>query len=469
MVTLGARMDRLSRMNREALGRKTDAREPDDDQRVDPGTGPLLVLTPGLGAVATTFMAGVELVRQGKATPVGSVTQLGSLTCEGEETAEPMRDLLPLARLQDLTFAGWDIHGEDALTVARRSDVLTAEHLAAVHDFLAGIHPMPGVHHEASCRSLQPVSVVRQTHRREQAEQLRQDIRDQMDKAGARRAVAVFVASTERKQPLSAAHLDLQAFERGLDKDDPSITPTQLYAYACLQEGVPFANGTPNASVDVQALKDLALHMEVPIAGRDLKTGQTLLKTVVAPGLRARLLGVHGWFSTNILGNRDGAVLDDREAFASKESTKKGVLDTILSKTEHPELWGDISHLVNINYYPPRGDQKEGWDNIDIFGWLGYPMQVKINFLCRDSILAAPLVLDIALLMDLAQRAGHAGVQDWLGFFFKAPMAQPGLDPEHDLFAQEARLHDVLARIAQRSRVVAELPVGIEPLYAKGR
>ncbi len=464
-------MDRLS-----PRPRTSDAREPSSDSRIDPGTGPLLVLTPGLGAVATTFMAGVELVRQGLATPVGSLTQLGTMQAGDDPdhpvrgiTGEPLRDVLPLARLEDLAFAGWDIHGEDALTVAKRSDVLTASHLAAVQAFLAKIQPMPGVHHVASCRNLEPIAVVTQTHRREQAEQLRQDIRDQMDKAGANRAVAVFVASTERQQAQTAAHQSIQAFERALDRDDASITPTQLYAYACLQEGVPFANGTPNASVDIQALKDLALQVEVPVTGRDLKTGQTLLKTVVAPGLKARLLGVNGWFSTNILGNRDGAVLDDREAFASKESTKKGVLDTILSKDEHPELWGDIAHVVNINYYPPRGDQKEGWDNIDIFGWLGYQMQVKINFLCRDSILAAPLVLDLALLMDLAHRAGHAGVQDWLGFFFKAPMFQPGLEPEHDLFAQERRLYQVLARIAQRAAVVEELPLGRKPLYAKGR
>jgi myo-inositol-1-phosphate synthase len=441
--------------------------DPAEGLPIEPGLGPLLVLTPGLGAVATTFIAGVELVRRGLALPVGSLTQLGSMPgADGER----LRDTLPLARLDDLRFAAWDLHGEDALTVARRSAVLNTEHLRAVEDFLGRIQPMPGVHHPGSVANIQPVDVCGKTHRRDQAEQLRADIRAAMERAGTRRAVAVFVASTERRQAQTAVHLSLQAFERGLDRDDPSITPTQLYAYACLQEGVPFANGTPNGCVDVPALRELALQVQVPIAGRDLKTGQTLLKTVVAPGLRARLLGVAGWFSTNILGNRDGAALDDREAFASKETTKKGVLDSILRKDVHPELWGDIAHLVNINYYPPRGDQKEGWDNIDIFGWLGYPMQVKINFLCRDSILAAPLVLDVALLMDLAHRAGQSGVQDWLGFYFKAPMTLPGQEVQNDLFRQEERLYGVLGRLQARAEV-REPIVRREAVYAaaKGR
>jgi myo-inositol-1-phosphate synthase len=416
--------------------------------------GPLLVLLPGLGAVSTTFIAGVELARRGLATPVGSMTQLGRMEQQdGVVTGEkvPWAEALPLASLDDLVFAAWDIHGEDALTVARRSEVLNDGHLREIAGFLSEIEPMPGVHDPARVQSLEPVSVCPLTHRRQQADQLRRDIREALARTGAVRAVALFLASTERRHAQTLAHQSLQAFEAALDRDDAAISPTQLYAYAALQEGVPFANGTPNSATDTPALRELALLRRVPTAGRDLKTGQTLLKTVIAPGLRARMLGVNGWFSTNILGNRDGAVLDDREAFASKESTKKGVLDSILKKDDQPALYGHIDHVVNINYYPPRGDQKEGWDNIDLFGWLGYQMQVKVNFLCRDSILAAPLVLDIALLLDLAHRAGEAGVQQWLGFFFKAPatLVADGL-PEHDLFVQKRVLDETLARWARQ-------------------
>lgn len=430
---------------------------PSSHADIAPATGPLLVLLPGLGAVSTTFLAGVELARRGLATPVGSMTQLGHMNAAGPDSATataagvPLTEALPLAGLHDLVFAAWDIHGEDAWTVARRSDVLTEAHLLPIKDFLRDVTPMPGVHDPLRVQNLEPVSVTPHTHRRQQAEQLRRDIRENLARTGATRAVALFLASTERRHPPTLAHQSLQAFEAALDRDDAAISPTQLYAYAALQEGVAFANGTPNSATDTPALRELALLKGVPTAGRDLKTGQTLLKTVIAPGLRARMLGVNGWFSTNILGNRDGAVLDDREAFASKESTKKGVLDSILKKEDQPELYGHIDHVVNINYYPPRGDQKEGWDNIDLFGWLGYPMQVKVNFLCRDSILAAPLVLDLALLLDLAHRAGEAGVQQWLGFFFKAPAT---LDPdalaEHDLFVQKQNLDATLSRWARQ-------------------
>ncbi len=435
---------------------------------IAPAHGPLLVLLPGLGAVSSTFVAGVELARRGLGTLVGSTTQLGhlpqALTPDGaapgsvsDNATVPIREALPLACLRDLVFSAWDIHGEDALTVARRSAVLSEAHLSEVGEFLRELRPMPGVHDPARVQSLQPVDICRQTHRRQQAEQLRADIRQAKALHGATRAVAVFLASTERRHPQTLVHQSLQAFEAALDRDDPAISPTQLYAYAALQEGVAFANGTPNSAADTPALRELALLQGVPTAGRDLKTGQTLLKTVIGPGLRARFLGVNGWFSTNILGNRDGAVLDDREAFASKESTKKGVLDSIFRKEDQPFLYAHIDHVVNINYYPPRGDQKEGWDTIDVFGWLGYPMQIKINFLCRDSILAAPLVLDLALLLDLAQRAGEAGVQPWLSFFFKAPMTvRDGDQPDHDLFVQEQHLNATLCRLARQWAAQAE-------------
>ena len=426
-------------------------------------SGPLLVILPGLGAVATTFIAGVELARRGAGAPIGSLTQLGSLPdALGVQT--PMNTALPLAQLDDLAFAAWDIHGEDAATVAKRSEVLHGAHLAAVEPFLSRLRPMPGVHHPEVLQNLEPVDICRLQHRREQAEALREDVRRAQKQAHADRAVTVFLTSTERKQRETAAHQSLAAFEKALDRNDATITPTQLYAYASLKEGVPFANGTPNNSVNLPALHELALEMCLPVAGRDLKTGQTLMKTVIGPGLRARLLGVAGWFSTNILGNRDGAVLDDQEAFRSKEATKKGVLDSIFQKEEHPELYSSLSHVVNINYYPPRGDQKEGWDNIDLFGWMGYPMQMKVNFLCRDSILAAPLVLDIALLLDLAHRSGMSGMQEWMSFFFKAPMSQPGLDPVHDLFEQQRMLNTVLSGLAARHAQQRR-----EPLVAEAR
>jgi myo-inositol-1-phosphate synthase len=407
--------------------------------------GNLLVLTPGLGAVSTTFMAGVELVRQGLAQPVGSLTQLGSLASTGARLA----DALPLAKLEQLSFAAWDMHGEDGLTVARRSDVLSAHHLQLVEKTLAGIQPMPAVHDPATVRRLEPKSTVSAQHRREQSEILRQNIRDAKQRSNATRAVAICVTSTEVAQQPRAAHQSLTAFEAGLDANDAAITPTQLYAYACMKERVPFANGTPNVVLELPAMAELAREMQVPMCGKDLKTGQTMLKTALAPALKIRQLGLLGWFSTNILGNRDGQVLDDRDAFKSKETTKRGVLDTILEPEKNPALYGNISHKVEINYYPPRGDNKEGWDNIDIFGWAGYPMQIKVNFLCRDSILAAPILLDLALLLDLAHQKGQRGYQDWLGFYFKAPMAAAGSTAVlHDLFAQHQRLQAALAQLA---------------------
>jgi myo-inositol-1-phosphate synthase len=359
-----------------------------------------------------------------------------------------MSELVPLATMDDLVFAAWDISAENAYQVATRSAVLDRAHIEAVRPLLEALRPMPAVHHPETVRRLSPDNVMTAESRREQAETLREDIRRTLRETGANRGVAIFLASTETRQYPTPAHESASAFEAAIDRDDPAITPTQLYAYACLMEGIPFANGTPNLSLDLPALQEIARARNVPIAGKDLKTGQTMVKTVLAPALKARLLGLSGWFSTNILGNRDGEVLEDEEAFKSKQTTKLGVLDAILEPELYPELYGNLHHQVRINYYPPRGDAKEGWDNIDLFGWLGYPMQLKVNFLCRDSILAAPLVLDLVLFLDLASRSGWRGIQEWLSFYFKAPLCAGNVYPEHDLFIQLTKLKNTLRWLA---------------------
>jgi myo-inositol-1-phosphate synthase len=416
----------------------------------------LAVLMPGLGAVATTFIAGVELLKRGQSVPVGSLTQMGMMADGRDRRMTSIRELVPLASLEDLAFGAWDIVNEDAARVADRSDVLSREHLEQVRPALERIQPRPGVHDPQRVRRIRANHVITAQHSRERLEILREDIRRFKRELGCARAVMVFCASTEAYHPPTDAVSSLKALNRALDASDPALTPTLLYACAALSEGVPFVNGTPNVSVDARAIQELAQEQGVPLAGKDFKTGQTLMKTVVAPALKARLLGLRGWFSTNILGNRDGEVLDDPQAFRSKEITKTGVLDDLLSSSQFPQLYGEISHKVSIHYYPPRGDQKEGWDNIDLFGWLGYPMQLKINFLCRDSILAAPLVLDLALFMDLASRMGRAGIQDWLSFYFKSPLPPPGRRAEQDLFVQrsqlEAALREMAAQEEQRSR-----------------
>lgn len=408
--------------------------------RRSPG-GRLAVFTPGLGAVATTFMAGVMLVRRGLARPVGSLTQLGHL--EQEPGAAPLGERLGLARLEELEFGAWDVFAEDAWQVAQEAGVLEPRHLEPIREELEAVRPMPAAFYPQYVRRLHGPHVKRAGSKAELVELLRQDIRTFMRARGCARAVAVWCGSTESYVEPGPVHQSVESFERGLEVDDPAITNSQLYAWAFLQERVPFANAAPNLTVDFPAAWELAHRRGVAVAGKDLKTGQTLLKTALAPALRSRLLGLRGWFSTNILGNRDGLVLDDPESFRTKEGSKLGVLGHVLRAERHPELYGELTHKVCIEYYPPRGDAKEGWDNVDLFGWLGYPMQLKINFLCRDSILAAPLVLDLALLLDAAQRAGWAGVQPWLGFFFKSPMSRYGA-PEHDLFRQEQALYEAL-------------------------
>jgi myo-inositol-1-phosphate synthase len=401
----------------------------------------------GLGAVSTTFIAGVELVRRGLAEPVGSLTQLGTIRLgKRTEGRTPLiKEFIPLAGLDDIVFAAWDPVPDDAYASALHCGVLDKhEHIEPIADFLKGIKPLPAVFDQAYVKNLQGTNVKSGANKREFAEALREDIRTFKAEHQCDRLVMIWCASTEIFLMPGPPHRDLETFERAINQNDPAIAPSMLYAYAALMEDVPFANGAPNLTVDTPALHDLAKSRQIPICGKDFKTGQTMIKTVLSPMFKARMLGVAGWYSTNILGNRDGEVLDDPESFKTKEESKLGVLDYILQPKLYPSLYGDLYHKVRINYYPPRGDNKEGWDNVDIFGWLGYPMQIKVDFLCRDSILAAPLVLDLALLLDLAQRGGMSGVQEWLSFYFKSPQTAPGLYPEHDLFIQLTKLKNTL-------------------------
>lgn len=405
------------------------------------------MLLPGLGAVATTFIAGVELARRGLGRPIGSLTQLGTIRLgkRTERRTPRIAEFVPLARLDDLVFGAWDPIADNAYDSALVAGVLDRhEHIEPIADFLRTIEPMPAAFDRQYVKRLDGTNVKPGTRKRAWAEALREDIRRFRAETGCERLVMIWCGSTEVYLPRSAVHESLEAFERAIDADDPAIAPSMLYAYAALMEGVPYANGAPNLSADVPALIELAQERRVPVAGKDFKTGQTLMKTIIAPGLKARMLGLDGWFSTNILGNRDGAVLDDPDSFRTKEESKLSVLEYILQPQLYPDLYRDYYHKVRINYYPPRGDAKEGWDNIDIRGWLDYPMQIKVDFLCRDSILAAPIVLDLALFLDLAARAGMAGIQEWLSFYFKSPMVAEGLYPEHDLFIQQTKLKNTL-------------------------
>ncbi|RPJ45588.1 MAG: inositol-3-phosphate synthase [Candidatus Latescibacterota bacterium] len=413
---------------------------------IRPPQGKLGVLIPGLGAVSTTFIAGVEAVRKGHAEPIGSLTQMGTIRL-GKRTdnrVPAVRDFVPLAGLDDLVFGGWDIFDTDCYRAAIGAGVLERELIERVKPLLESIRPMPAVFDNRYVKKLNGPNVKKGANWYDLAEQLIEDIRRFLEANAIARTVMIWCASTEIYIQPSEVHQTLAAFEEGLKKRDERIAPSMVYAYASIRAGVPFANGAPNLTVDIPALHELARERNVPIAGKDFKTGQTLMKTILAPGFKARLLGVSGWFSTNILGNRDGEVLEDPESFKTKETSKLSVLDEILQPHLYPKLYGKLFHKVRINYYPPRGDNKEGWDNIDIFGWLGYPMQIKVDFLCRDSILAAPIVLDLALFLDLSARAGRRGVQEWLSFYFKSPMTAPGLYPEHDLFIQSMKLKNTL-------------------------
>jgi myo-inositol-1-phosphate synthase len=413
---------------------------------IRPAAGRLGILTPGMGAVATTTYAGVLAVRQGHGVPYGSLTQMGRIRLgKRTEGRNPLiKDFAPLAGLENLVFGGWDPISDNAFEAAVKAGVLSAADLFPLQDELQAIRPMPAVFDRAYVRNIQGDNVKTGETKMDLARQLMDDMQRFQEEQRCDRLVVVWCGSTEVYEESSAVHASLERFERGLRNSDPEIAPSQIYAYAALSLGIPFANGAPNLTVDTPAMVELAQRNGVPICGKDFKTGQTLMKTILAPGLKARMLGLRGWFSTNILGNRDGEVLDDPDSFRSKEVSKLGVLETILQPDQFPELYGEIYHKVRINYYPPHGDNKEGWDNIDIFGWLGYPMQIKVDFLCRDSILAAPIVLDLALFMDLAKRAGKAGIQEWLSFYFKSPQVAEGLYPEHDLFVQQTKLKNTL-------------------------
>ncbi len=414
--------------------------------RIAPADGKLGVLLPGLGAVSTTFIAGVEAVKRGLAAPIGSLTQLATVRLgkRNEGRTPLIKDFVPLAGLNDLEFAAWDIYEDNAYEAARKAAVLDRAMLDFVREPLEQLHPMEAVFDQQYVRRINGPNVKEARTRMDKAEMLMEDIRRFRERTGVARCVMIWCGSTEVFGRPSRVHQTLKDFEAGLAANDPDIAPSQINAYAALKMGIPYANGAPNLTTDTPALLQLARETNLPVCGKDFKTGQTFLKTLIAPGLKARMLGMAGWFSTNILGNRDGEVLEDPGSFRSKEETKLSVLDQILQPDLYPQLYGNLFHQVRINYYPPRGDAKEGWDNIDIFGWLGYPMQIKINFLCRDSILAAPLVLDLVLFLDLAHRAGMRGIQEWLSFYFKAPMHAPDIYPEHDIFIQLMKLKNTL-------------------------
>ena len=428
------------------------AKHSSDSSDMAPAKGKLGVMIPGMGAVATTFVAGVEAVRKGLAKPIGSLTQMGTIRLgKRTEGRSPLiKDFVPLANLNDLVFTGWDPIPDDMYSAAVKAGVLDRTQVDKMKPFLSKIKPMPAVFDHEWVKKLNGTHVKKGRTKMDLVEQVRDDIRRFKKSSGAQRLIMMWCGSTEVFVKAGAVHQNAKAFEKGLQKNDDTIAPSMIYAYAALTEGVPFANGAPNLTVDFPVMHELSRRNNAPICGKDFKTGQTLMKTILAPGFKARMLGLNGWFSTNILGNRDGEVLDDPGSFKTKEESKLSVLEHILQPELYPDLYGKICHKVRINYYPPRGDNKEGWDNIDIFGWLGYPMQIKVDFLCRDSILAAPIVLDLVMFMDLAQRTPELrgiGIQEWLSFYFKSPMTAPGLYPEHDLFIQMMKLKNTLRHL----------------------
>lgn len=414
---------------------------------IAPPAGKLGVLIPGIGgAISTTLIAGVELVRRGLAEPVGSLTQLGTIRLgkRFENRSPKIKDFIPIAALEDLVFGGWDIYEANGYEAALYARVLNREHIDPVKDYLSSIRPMQGVFDRRFVKNLDGTYVKSSPSLRERLEKLKEDISEFKTRNGLDRCVMIWCGSTEVHLKPDRAHASLGALREAIDRNDPLIAPSMLYALAAIESGIPFINGAPNLTADIPGMIEAANANGVPVAGKDFKTGQTLMKTILAPGLKSRMLGLEGWYSTNILGNRDGLVLDDADSFKTKEESKLSVLEFILQPHLYPTLYKNYYHKVTINYYPPRGDNKEGWDCIDIFGWLGYPMQIKVDFLCRDSILAAPLILDLVLFMDLAQRAGMSGIQEWLSFYFKSPMVKENLYPEHDLSIQSMKLKNTL-------------------------
>lgn len=426
-------------------------------EQILPAQGKLGVLLPGLGAVASTMIAGVFATKKGLSKPVGSITQTGHIELEGTGNQYPLiKDIVPLATLEDLVFGGWDIYEDNVYQAASVAKVLDQHLLDALRPELEAIKPMKAVFDRSYARNLDGTFIKDSATKWDAAQELIQDMENFKQANNVSRLVIVWTGSTEKYLEQSAVHESLAAFEAGLKNNDPNIAPSMVYAYAAVSQGIPFINGAPNLTTDIPAIVQLARKTKTAIGGKDFKTGQTLMKTIVAPGLAARALGVSGWYSTNILGNRDGLVLDDEQNFKTKEVSKLGVLEDILRPDLHPDLYGNLFHKIRINYYPPHGDNKESWDNIDIFGWLNYPMQIKINFLCRDSILAAPIVLDLALFADLAQRAGMFGVQDWLSFYLKSPQTQPGVPAENDVFKQLNTLKDVLREMIKEEEEPAK-------------
>lgn len=415
-------------------------------RKIELPQGKLGVLLPGMGAVATTFMSGVFAVRKGIGQPIGSYTQMGTIRLgKRTENRKPkVKDFIPLADMNDLIFGGWDVYDDNAYKAAIKAGVLEKDLLDKIKSDLTAVKPMKAVFDKKYVKNIKGRNVKKAETKMDLANEIMKDIEAFKAANNCSRLVMVWCGSTEVYIQESEVHQTIEGFEQGLRNNDKAIPPSMIYAYAAIKMGIPYANGAPNLSCDVPALIELAKKTKTPIMGKDFKTGQTLMKTIIAPGLKARELGVNGWFSTNILGNRDGEVLDDPESFKTKEVSKLGVLDSILQPENHPELYSDLYHKIRINYYPPRGDNKESWDNIDIFGWLGYKMQIKINFLCRDSILAAPIVLDLVLFLDLAKRAGMSGIQEWLSFYLKSPQAAKGLKPEHDVFKQLIKLENTL-------------------------
>jgi myo-inositol-1-phosphate synthase len=426
--------------------------------KIDKAEGKLGIMLVGLGAVSTTTIAGVMAIRRGLAKPIGSLTQMGTIRLgkRTEANSPRIKEFVPLASLDDVVFGGWDIFEDNCYEAAKTAGVLDRELLEQIKPELEAVRPWPAVFDRRYVKRLDGPNVKKGKSKKDLAEQLRADIQKFKKDHGLSRMVLIWCGSTEVYLTESEVHANIEAFEKGLEASDAAIPSSMIYAYAAIQEGIPYANAAPNLSADVPALVQLAQKTGSPLAGKDLKTGQTLIKTIIAPGLKSRLIGVEGWYSTNILGNRDGEVLDDPESFKTKEESKKSVLDYIFQPNLYPDLYEKLCHVVRINYYPPRGDNKEGWDNIDIFGWLGYPMQLKINFLCRDSILAAPIVLDSALFLDLARRAGMSGIQEWLSFYYKSPMHAAGLYPEHDLFIQLMKLKNTL-RYMQGEELITHL------------
>jgi myo-inositol-1-phosphate synthase len=429
-----------------------------NSQKIEKAEGRLGIMLVGLGAVSTTTIAGVIAIRRGLAKPIGSLTQMGTIRLgkRTEANSPKIKDFVPLASLDDIVFGGWDLFDENCYEAAKTAGVLEKELLDQIRPELEQIRPWPAVFDRRYVKRLDGPNVKKGRNKRDLADQVRADIQKFKTDNNLSRLVMVWCGSTEVYLTESPVHATIESFEKGLEASDDNIPSSMIYAYAAIKEGIPYANAAPNLSADVPALIQLAQQTGSPMCGKDLKTGQTLIKTIIAPGLKSRLIGVEGWYSTNILGNRDGEVLDDPESFKTKEESKKSVLDYILQPNLYPDLYEKLCHVVRINYYPPRGDNKEGWDNIDIFGWLGYKMQLKINFLCRDSILAAPIVLDSALFLDLAKRAGMRGIQEWLSFYYKSPMHAAGLYPEHDLFIQLMKLKNTL-RYMQGEELITHL------------